>query len=261
MLSNLGEILTQQAHHRRRADKAAIYFYDETYTYADLEARANRVARALRASGIGRGDVVCQMLPTSPDLIVNMFGVLKAGAIYSPLNPSLTDHELRYQLADSAAVAVITGRQQAGRFYAMRPLLPALRHIFVVDDEASLPALAAAANAAPPEEAPAPDDVALLVYTSGSTSHAKGVLVTHRSSLLDARQLARHLQITEDDRVLQSMPLFYYSGIKSNVLLPLLQGASIALRRRFVLEEFWPAVHRYRPTFFAAVPTMYARLL
>src|SRR5262245_43333168 len=80
--------------------RTALLFGDQIYTYAELESRSNQVANALIAQNIQSGDFVCQAVGSRPELIVNLFGILKSGARYAPLNPSLTERELSEQLAD-----------------------------------------------------------------------------------------------------------------------------------------------------------------
>src|SRR5262245_21167321 len=88
------------AGHAFGAGRVALLFEDQVYTYGDLEAVSNRVAHSLIDRGIRRGDIVCQVVRSRPELIMNLFGILKSGATYAPLNPSLTERELSTQLTD-----------------------------------------------------------------------------------------------------------------------------------------------------------------
>jgi acyl-CoA synthetase (AMP-forming)/AMP-acid ligase II len=96
------------------AGRAALLFEDNVYTYAELEALSNQVAQALSAQGVRPGNVVCQVLRSRPELIVNMFGILKSGAIYAPLNPSLTERELAEQLTDCRPSIIIAAPAMNG---------------------------------------------------------------------------------------------------------------------------------------------------
>jgi acyl-CoA synthetase (AMP-forming)/AMP-acid ligase II len=92
-----------------------LLFDDLIYTYADLEVHSNRVARALIGQGVKPGDIVCQVVGSRPELIINLFGIIKCGAVYAPLNPSLTERELAIQLADCRASMVIADDELVGR--------------------------------------------------------------------------------------------------------------------------------------------------
>jgi acyl-CoA synthetase (AMP-forming)/AMP-acid ligase II len=106
-----------------------------------------------------------------------------------------------------------------------------------------------------------PDGLAVLCYTSGTSGRSKGVQLSHRNVLTNARRVCDRTGVGPEDRLLVIMPIFHANGLCNQVVVPFLGGASIVLRRRFVLEEFWPAVAHYRPTYFTAVPTILSRLL
>jgi acyl-CoA synthetase (AMP-forming)/AMP-acid ligase II len=116
-------------------------------------------------------------------------------------------------------------------------------------------------SATPPRQSIDPDGTALLFYTSGTTGRSKGVQLSHRNVLTNVRQVLDRTGVGPQDRLLVVMPIFHVNGLCNQVALPFLAGGSIALRPRFVLEEFWPAVARYRPTYFTVVPTILSRLL
>lgn len=247
------------AGHAFDAGRVALLFEDQVYTYGDLEALSNRVAHSLIDRGIRRGDIVCQVVRSRPELIINLFGILKSGATYAPLDPSLTERELSTQLTDC------------------RPA------IVIVDDDTLIKRTVEAAVAGlprcqlwsvakfsdyvrtMPDGTPArsidPDGPALLFYTSGTTGRSKGVELSHRNVLTNARQVADRTKVDSQDRLMVVMPIFHANALCNQIAVPFLAGASIALRQRFVLEEFWPAVARYRPTYFTAVPTILSRLL
>src|SRR5690349_18857966 len=109
----LAHVLALQADRPTSAARPALLFESEVYNYADLERASNRVAWALVAAGVRPGQVVCQVLASRPELVVNLFGVLKAGATYAPLNPTLTERELRFQLADCRPAAMIVDAPRA----------------------------------------------------------------------------------------------------------------------------------------------------
>src|SRR5262245_5005114 len=242
------------ADHASEAGRAALLFKDQVYTYRDLEILSNQVAHALIEQGVRPGDIVCQVVRTHPELIINLFGILKSGAIYAPLNPSLTERELTAQLADCRPSIVITDdeghvKQAVESAAAGLPGCRVWSVAGLADHMRKMPDTGAG-------RAIDPDGPALLFYTSGTTGRSKGVELSHRNVLTNARQVRDRTGMAASDRLLVVMPIFHVSALCNQVAVPFLTGASIALRPRFVLEEFWPAVTRYRPTYFTAVPTI-----
>ena len=107
----------------------------------------------------------------------------------------------------------------------------------------------------------APDAPALLLFTSGSTGHPKGVLLSHRGLMNNARGVLAHSGLTPDDRLLHVMPLHHTNALNNQVFTPLLAGARVALAGRFRAEDMPGLLARWRPTIMTGVPTMYARML
>jgi acyl-CoA synthetase (AMP-forming)/AMP-acid ligase II len=105
-----------------------------------------------------------------------------------------------------------------------------------------------------------PGDVALLIYTSGTTGRPKGVILDHANVAAETAMIVDWFTMTADVRCLLVLPLFHVNGIMLSVLSPLVAGGSTAIAPRFDAKRFWPLVERVRPTFFSAVPTIYAML-
>ncbi|WP_229799492.1 amino acid adenylation domain-containing protein [Couchioplanes azureus] len=172
-----------------RPGAPALVHEDRTLTYAELDARADRLARLLHKRGIVAEDLVAIALPRGVDLVVAQLGILKAGAAYLPLDPEYPADRIAYMLGDARPALVLTDQASADRFGAVP--------VFVVD----LPW---------PEDAPAaprppvsPQSAAYVIYTSGSTGRPKGVVVSHAgASALAATQRDR-LGVGPGSRVLQ----------------------------------------------------------
>src|SRR5690606_18944894 len=211
----------------------------------------------LIALGVRPGDVVCQAVGNTPDLIINVFGALKTGATYAPLNPSLTEQELAVQLDDCRPAVVITEARLADKVERAAAGVAGCR---VITTEAL-----AAAGASRPRERPRceidPDGPRLLFYTSGTSGRPKGVQLSHANVLANAPQVGTRTGVEPEDRLLVVMPIFHVNGFCNQIVLAFLAGASIVLRPRFVLETFWQDVARYRPSYFTAVPTLLTRLV
>ncbi|HVR06846.1 MAG TPA: amino acid adenylation domain-containing protein, partial [Thermoanaerobaculia bacterium] len=188
------ELLAGQA--ARRPDAVAVAAAAEMLTYGGLEGRANRLAHLLRRQGIGVEDRVGVCLERSPDLVVALLAVLKAGAAYVPLPPHDPPDRVALLAADCGVAAVITAACHAGALAST----PARR--LVLDD-------AAAALAAEPETPPAagagPQNLAYVLYTSGSTGRPKGVAVPHRAVVRLVRE-TDYVELGEGEVVLQLAP-------------------------------------------------------
>jgi long-chain acyl-CoA synthetase len=255
MVNTLADLLASQA---SGVGRPALLFENQVYTYAELEALSNRVAHVLIGQGLKPGDIVCQVVRSRPELIINLFGILKSGAIYAPLNPSLTQRELAAQLTDCQPSIVIADEGLAeGTVASAVAGLPGCR-VFSVGE---LITHARKLSASPPDRSIDLQGPALLFYTSGTTGRSKGVQLSHSNLLINARQVVARTGLGPGDRLLVIMPIFHANALCNQVVVPFLAGASIALRPRFVLEEFWPCVARYRPIYFTAVPTILSRLL
>jgi acyl-CoA synthetase (AMP-forming)/AMP-acid ligase II len=239
-------------------DGPALLFENQVYTYAELEALSNQVAHVLIGQGLKPGDVVCQVLRSRPELIINLFGILKSGAIYAPLNPSLTERELAAQFIDCQPSIIIADEELAqGTVASAVAGLPGCQ----VWSVGELITQARKMSALRPDRSIDLQGPALLFYTSGTTGRSKGVQLSHGNVLTNARQVLSRTGLESRDRLLVIMPIFHANALCNQIVVPFLAGAAIALKSRFVLEEFWPCVARYRPTYFTAVPTILSRLL
>jgi len=214
---------------------------------ADVAALEARFA----ALGIGVGDVVAVLLPNRFEIITTMFAAWRRGAALTPVNPALTDDEITYQLRDSDTRLLVGDGRAAG---AAREL--GIAH---VDVETVHGASAVEVPATEPV-VPAQDDHALIVYTSGTTGRPKGCVLDHGNVEAMVSSIVQHFSFGPSDRSLLVLPLFHCNGLLVGVLSMLLAGGSVAVGPRFEPAAFWGAVEQHRPTFFSAVPTMYALL-
>ncbi|MFD0319164.1 non-ribosomal peptide synthetase [Streptomyces flavalbus] len=153
------------------ADRIAVADGDQRLTYAELDARANQLARALRAEGAGPGTFVALFLERRPDLLVALLGVLRSGAAYVPTEVNFPAERLRYLLEDSGAALVLTHAHLADALPDTKARVLRL--------DADWPAVARESTD-PLPDGPGPDDLAYVIYTSGSTGRPKGVALPHR---------------------------------------------------------------------------------
>ncbi|WFR72096.1 AMP-binding protein [Prescottella defluvii] len=215
-------------------------------SYRQFADRADAFATQLLEHGVGAGDVVAIMLSNRAELLVAITGAWRVGAIATPVNPAFTEPEARYQIDDSGAVLVVNEGPQAP---------DGGRTAIAVDEMATVP-LSVPSGA----ERPVAEDTALLIYTSGSTGRPKGVQLTHANLQFMADSFRRHLRLDGNDHCLLILPLFHVNAICVSFLAPMLAGAQLSVTGRFSPARFLDDVGRLRPTYFSAVPTIYALL-
>lgn len=209
----IGPIEAQAA---RTPDATALVYRDVSLTYAELNTRANRLARHLRTLGAGPGAVVAVAVPRSVELIVSLLAVLKAGAAYLPLDPEYPAERITYMLTDAAPVCVITDRADrlADDATTARVVLDGL-------DVSGYPWC-------DPSRPLTPAHPAYVIYTSGSTGRPKGVVVSHGAIDNRLRWMQDAYGLTTDDRVLQKTPSSFDVSVWE-FFWPLREGAALVV--------------------------------
>ncbi|WP_328475563.1 amino acid adenylation domain-containing protein [Actinoplanes sp. NBC_00393] len=195
----------------------AVTFDGVTLSYAELSARANRIAHRLREHGAGPGRLVAVRAHRGPELVPALLGVLLSGAAYVPLDPDYPAERLEFMLADADPVAVLTAGTTPP---------PTGRPVLALDD----PAVWASAATTAPEPLAGPDDPAYAIYTSGSTGQPKGVLNGHRGIVNRLHWMQRRYRLTSADTVLQKTPAGFDVSVWE-FFWPLLTGARLVLAR------------------------------
>jgi amino acid adenylation domain-containing protein len=209
-------------------DASAVTDGREAITYAALEARANQLARCLRAGGVGADDVVGLCTDRSVDMVVGVLGILKAGAAYLPLNHEHPASRLRHQLVETDARAVVTQEELLGKLPDV-----GLDVVCLDRDRAELEALDATA----PEPVGTLDDRVYVIYTSGSTGTPKGVAVTHRNLSNYTQDLVRRLG-AEDKALVFGMVTAISTDLGNTAFFPaLVSGGTLALVRPEVAAD------------------------
>ncbi|WP_406065066.1 amino acid adenylation domain-containing protein [Streptomyces sp. NBC_01077] len=198
----------------------AVVFDDTTLSYAELDRRAEVLARQLRARGAGPERYVAVAVPRSAELMVALLGVLKAGAAYLPVDLDYPVDRVAFMLADSGARLVVTSAEAAGRL----PAVPGLDHLVVGEEDRENAELGTPVGAA------GPDHPAYLIYTSGSTGRPKGVAVTHRAIVNRLAWMQSAYGLTADDRVLQKTPSSFDVSVWE-FFWALTEGATVVLAR------------------------------
>jgi acyl-CoA synthetase (AMP-forming)/AMP-acid ligase II len=211
---------------RRRAvltpDMPYFHLYGETVTYARLWEQSARYAAGLARAGVGAGDKVCLIYPTCAEFFYTFFGALRLGAVPVPLYPTLGVEATAGIFVDSEAVAVATigwFRKGVDESVAQAPGVRAVLEPPDLDVDGAAPA------ARPARE----DDLAFLQYTSGSTGHPRGVMLTHDNVVATIKFMAEGAGLTAEDRVVSWLPLYHDMGLIGCAFTPPLTGTPLWL--------------------------------
>jgi long-chain acyl-CoA synthetase len=262
-------------------------FFGRQLTYREIKQLSDRFAVGLRSMGIRKGDRVVLLLPNSPQFIVAYYGLLKAGAVIVPLNPLSAERELEFYLTDSEAqtavtiplflrkVALLRGRTPLKQIVYSRladflpfplnlvqgfreqRLMRGLRDAALVDFKTLLK------RELQPDWAPEPvqpEEMAVLIYSGGTTGIAKGIMLSHFNLLANAHQIIAWGHLTNEQGMLAVLPLFHGFGMSVTMNAAILAGGKIILLPRFNAKQVAKAIQKRKPCFFIGVPTMFVQL-
>lgn len=274
-----------RAHARSSPERTAVIWYGRAISYGELDRWSDACAAVLHRLGVRQGEPVALFMQNCPQYIVAHFAIQKLGAIVSPCSPLFKAHELAYQLGDLGARVTVAADSLHGVVQAAREgtaletvalvhyedLLPA-QPTYAVPEEMRTPRdipdgavdlLAAwqSETEAPPRPAIGLDDVALLVYTSGTTGRPKGAMLSLRNALFKTSGLASLAQVGEDDVHLAIPPLYHISGMLYGMNLPLLTGASTVLHYRFDARAALESIERHRVSYWKGIAPMLAAIM
>jgi long-chain acyl-CoA synthetase len=285
---------------RRYGAHTAMVYYGTRITYVQFSSLVDRFARALVQLGVGRGDRVSICLPNVPQFPIAFYGTLKAGAVAVPTNPLYTPRELEHQLTDAGVRVAVILDQVYPVLAEVRERTP-VEHVIVTSAADYLPPALGLAfrlkqaaesrrkpHATRPEtgsllqfrvlvgrahsrqgfelftlpEPPAPEDLAVLQYTGGTTGLAKGAMLTHRNLVANALQAWEWNEQAAGSQhtSLCVAPFFHVYGLTVGMNMTVLNGSTMVLLPRFSVKDTLKAIARYRPDLFPGVPTMYLAL-
>src|SRR5712692_9331822 len=228
----------------------AVIYENGTLTFAELNARANQLARYLQSLGAGAESLVGICVERSLDMAVGILGILKSGAAYLPLDPEYPQERLAFMLDDARPSLVLTKSKLADLVAGK-----AARAVLLDSDRARI----SEQDGTNLSDVPHPDDLAYVIYTSGSTGKPKGVMITHGNLANYLLALDHELQITRDDLYLHTASIAFSSS-RRQLMLPLSQGATVVIatseQRRDPLALFKMIRHR-GVTVMDAVPSFW----
>ena len=256
-MANLVENLTTTA--ARYAARPALRVGGDTTTYAAFDEQTARVAGLIRSRGLELGDPVGVMLPNVPQFAVIYYGLLRAGCVVVPMNVLLKSREVTFHLKDSGAKLLFAWHEvveeaekgAAGAGVETIQVAPGSFEELLVGTEAH-----------PDVVQRADDDIAMILYTSGTTGTPKGAELTHRNLAENARVTAETVICSQpEDVILGALPLFHAFGQTCALNASVYSGSCLSLLPRFDPGQALEILHRDRVTVFVGVPTMYSALL
>ncbi len=262
-----------------RENKVCLYFNDQTFTYGEAARKSNATGNALRMLGVRMEDRVLMVLPDCPEFVWTWFGAARIGAVIAMVNPLLPADDYRYYLNYTRARAAIVHEAFLKPFAEAAAHAEYLRAVLVVGDEETIDAQSmvsrclinsisfaevvgsqsTACRAADTHR----DDVAIWLFTSGSTGHPKGAVHLQHDLPYNTEVFAkRTMGVNENDLTVSVPKLFFGYATGTNLLFPFAVGGATALfAERSTPEKMFEVIERYRPTILTTVPTMINSML
>ncbi len=265
---NLHDLFAIPRH--RSPHKVAIEFVDGNgttaqLTYEQLHAAVDQLAVGLQAWGLQKGQRVAFFLNNRPEFAIVYLAVIKLGAVMVPINLRYRRLEITHILADCTPKLLVTERCQQPLLDEVSDAISTLPGVFYVEDLSQWSNISATRN---PQLATCTidsDDLALIMYTSGTTGKSKGAMITHNNVMTTVTGLLASWAWEASDRLLLCLPLFHTHGLINGLHCALAAGATILLRSQFekerTLNELLGDIPSGVPTVFFAVPTIYVRLV
>ncbi|UCH33666.1 MAG: long-chain fatty acid--CoA ligase [Armatimonadota bacterium] len=260
----LGELT--ERHLDRKADRPAIYFKDQVITFAEVDDRVNKVANALIAAGIEKGDRVAVHTGNRPEFVYAYYGVVRAGGVMISLNAMYKAGEVEFMATDSEVKAAIVQDAVYPVWESIRGRIPTLRDVFVTGatppNTRSFDAVLEGGSSRRPQVDCDEDDVAVVCYTGGSTGTPKGAMLTHRNFISNAQaviDLERFAQ-TDDDISMLVLPIFHIYCLNVGLGSAMQLGYPTVLVERFDPALVLDLLEKYRVTVFYGAPPMYVAM-
>lgn len=255
----IGDMLRRNARLYHR--KTAIIQDQQRFSYAEVNARCNQLANGLLSLGFKKGDKIGFMGNNCHEFVEYYFAVAKCGMIAVPVNARFSASEAAYVVSHSETTGLICTGDVEGTVAQMRPSTPLLRHI--ISTGAGFPSYEELLDRSSDEEPPgdvAPDDVALIMYTSGATGLPKGVITTFRNIMANTNTMVLELRLVHEDITVLAMPLFHNGGLWPTMA-HVHRGATIVLMPKFDVESMLEVIEKEKVTFVNLVPTMLLRIV
>lgn len=252
---------------QRSPDKPAVICGSDVRTFARIDSESDSVARELQEAGIVRGDRVAIMMDNSPELVISLFSVLKAGGVFVIVNPTTKAAKLEYILNDCGVAALVAAPGVAGVVGSIRQRVAALGTVIWTEkpgdagDDRSFSEILSDSRGRPSDPGLIDQDLCTIIYTSGSTGHPKGVMLTHRNMANTAWSISTYLGNVPEDVVINVLPLSFDYGLYQ-VITGARVGFTVVLEPSFAYPyRILQRMAECHVTGLPGVPTIFARLL
>jgi long-chain acyl-CoA synthetase len=255
-ITTIADIVRVQA--RRRPDAAALIVGDRTISFAELDARSSQAAQAFRAAGVGFGDRVAFVEKNGAEFFEVICGLAKLGAVGVPVNWRLAPPEMLHVIEDARARIVVVGSEFFGHLEAIEDRLTTVSAIVAIGAHERWQGFEDWLSGHPDEDpgfTTNSDDIALLMYTSGTTGLPKGVMLTNGNYLCKSSGIAAEWRFSSDSVSLAVMPMFHMAG-SGWVLVGLYEGATTVVLRDVDPNDIVDSVVRHRITNLLLVPAV-----
>lgn len=231
------------------ADRPFLFFGDRSWSFGEYAALTRAAAGAWHELGVGHGEPASVFLPNSPEFLAAFHGLVSTGAVMVPINTYFRSEEARYVLEHAEAVALLTTRQLYDEVIEpIRADLPALRQVAFLDEgEAPSFRLLLEAGLDAPRPPLSRDDLAVVLYTSGTTGRPKGCMNPHDHFTINGEALGEAIDLRPDDAHMTVLPLFHQNA-EVTCTGALITGCRLVLADRFHPSTFWKDVHRHGVT-------------
>lgn len=270
--SSIGEVLSLQA--TLRPDAEAVVCGSARISFGTLNSRSLAIQEQIAQLGLRQHDKVGVLYPNVPDFIAIFFAIVNLGAVVVPINPMLKSSEIAHILSDSGAKAIIVHEKCLHEVVTALPQIEGLEHLIVGDCSNGLPAypglkeIALTSNAQAEREVTASKisdpkrDLAVLVYTSGTTGKPKGAMLTHDCVMsVFPFNIFSSLDLGESDRIVGLLPMCHIYGIGALVCAPIALGCTVVILPKFDAKAALECLAAERITMVPGVPSMYSFIL
>lgn len=243
----------------------SLIFEDKEYTNTDMLVYSKKIANGLKSLGIGPGNNVVVMLYNCPEVLISYQGILRTGSIIVPVISMLNEKELTHILKNSEAVAIITSRDFLPKVEFAREEIETLKHVIIVEED-HVPEilnfwdLLNKSSDEPISISIKDDDLAVIIYTAGTTGKPKGVMLTHQNLYTSAVNAASARDVKRTDITLAVLPLSHSFGI-TVMNASFIFGNLFVLMPRFDIEETYMLIEKRKVTNFPGVPAMFGFML
>lgn len=251
--------------HKKFGEYRSLIFEDKEYTNIEMLVYSRKISNGLKRLGIGSGDNVVVMLHNCPEVLISYQGILRTGSIVVPVISMLNEKELTHILKNSKAVAIITSRDFMPKVEFARKGIETLRHVIIIEED-HVPGtlnfwdLLNESSDEPISITIKDNDLAVIIYTAGTTGTPKGVMLTHKNLYTSAVNGASARDVKRTNVTLGVLPLSHSFGI-TIMNTSFIFGNLFVLMPRFDIEETFRLIEKHKVTNFPGVPAMFGFML